>query len=163
MCLPALTETQKCAYLSIVRSSPFVNSMPLGDEPKPQSRKRKRTIEPAPAADPQPLLQAKRRKRSRRQRDKTPPEFWDNLSRVPLCRRALREFDRRTVQPITPQPPVRSILNGDLVKQLKCFARHGGPDLRDIRGVSCIHTIEIENHANSFLSTRKLKQKPFAK
>ena len=42
---------------------------------------------------------------------------------------------------------MRSILKEDLVKQLKRFARHGGPDLRDIRGVSeSCHA--IENHAN---------------
>ena len=61
---------------------------------------------------------------------------------MPLCRRAFREFDRRTVQSVTPKPPVRSVLKGDLVKQLKRFARHGGPDLRDIRGVSSINDIE---------------------
>ncbi|KAF2195614.1 hypothetical protein K469DRAFT_681898 [Zopfia rhizophila CBS 207.26] len=103
--------------------------MPPREEAKPQNRKRKRTVKAAPATDPP----TKHRKRSR-QRFKTPPEFWDNLSRVPLCRRALREFNRRTVLPSAPKPPVRSVLEGDLVKQLKRFARHGGPSLRDIRG-----------------------------
>jgi hypothetical protein len=28
-----------------------------------------------------------------------PPEFWNNLSRVPLTRRALRELDRRNIAP----------------------------------------------------------------
>jgi hypothetical protein len=55
ICRAALTEAQKGAYLSIVRSSPFVNSMPPGEEPEPQSRKQKRAIESAPAADPQAL------------------------------------------------------------------------------------------------------------
>jgi len=114
MCSLVLTKAQKCAYLSIIRSSPFVNSMPPGEEPEPQTRKRKRTIEPAPAADPQPQSQAKRRKRSRRSHNRPPLEFWDNLSRVPLCRCALREFDRRTIRPVTPKPPVRSILKDDL-------------------------------------------------
>jgi len=81
------------------------------------------------------------------QRSRTPPEFWDNLSQVPLCRRALREFNRRTIRPITLEPPARSILKEDLVKQLKRFSRHGGPNLSDIRGVGHIYTVEY--HANS--------------
>ena len=72
------------------------------------------TIEAVPTPDPHPQPPAKRQKRSQR-----PPEFWDNLSRVPLCRDALREFDRRTVRPTTHKPPVWSVLKEDLVKQLK--------------------------------------------
>jgi len=161
MCLPALTETQKCTYLSIVRSSPFVNSMPPGEEPEPQSRKRKRTIEPTPRADLQPKPQDKRRKRSRRPRSRTPPEFWDNLSRVPLCHRALRELDRRTVRPVTPEPLVWPVVKKDPLKQLERFSRHGGADLGDIRGVGCVYA--IENRTNLFLSFQHEKQKPFAR
>ena len=110
--------------------------MPLGEELGPQRSKRKRTIEDAPATDRSPQPPAKRRKRSH---NRTPPEFWDNLSKVPLCRRALREFNRRTVGLTAPKPPAPSVLKGDLVKQLKRFARHGGPSLRDIRGVGFYH------------------------
>jgi hypothetical protein len=88
-----------------------------------------------PQLEPPP----KRQKQSRRSRSRTPPEFWDNLSQVPLCRRALREFDRRTLRPAAPKPPVRSVLEEDLVKQLKRFARRGGPALRDLRGVSRVY------------------------
>ncbi|KAF1809586.1 hypothetical protein P152DRAFT_383747, partial [Eremomyces bilateralis CBS 781.70] len=105
-------------------------------ELKSQVRKRKRTTEAAPTAEPelQPQPPTKCQKRLRRSRSKTPPEFWDNLSRVPLCRRALREFNRRAVRPITSKQRAESVVKGDLVKQLKRFARRGGPDLRDIRG-----------------------------
>ena len=107
------------------------------------------TIEEVPALDPHPQPPAaKRQKRSRR-----PPEFWDNLSQVPLCHSALREFNRRTVRPTAQKPPVRSVLKEDLVKQLKSFARHGGPDLRDIRGVGRLYA--MENYTDSFLSTWK--------
>ena len=110
-------------------------AMPPGGESEPQSRKRRRSPEVAASTDtPQPPV--KQQKRSRRNR--TPPQFWDNLSRVPLCPRALREFNRRITRPVVPKPPARSILKGDLVKQLKRFARHGGPNLRDIRGVGCL-------------------------
>ena len=133
--------------------------MPPREEAKPQNRKRKRTIDVAPTTDP-PQPPTKRRKRSRRQRFRTPSEFWDNLSQVPLCRRALQEFNWRTVQLPAPKPPVQSVLKGNLVQQLKRFARHGGPSLRDIRvGYAC----PTENHAHSVLSTQKRNQKPFAR
>ena len=68
----------------------------------------------------------------------TPPEFWDNLSYIPLCLRALEEFDRRSIRlwPAFQKPPERLTLQGDLLKELKRFSRQGGPTLRDIRGVS---------------------------
>ncbi len=62
-----------------------------------------------------------------------PPEFWDNLSKVWLTRRALRELDRRNnAQP--PSAPVASapaVFTSDLAR----FSRHGGPNLRHLRGV----------------------------
>jgi hypothetical protein len=125
----------------------------LGERPESQIRKRKQKTE---APDPHPQLSVKPPKKSRQSRNRTPPEFWESLSQVPLCRRALREFNRRTVRRTIPKPPVRSALKGDLVKQLKRFARHGGPDLRDIRGVSLIYA--MENHANSFLRFSKTAQ-----
>ena len=93
--------------------------------------------------------------------------FWDNLSRIWLTKRALRELDRRNAQfdpsnthcslrrsqrPVTPRG--LSILQkndwrfqsaGEVllrctpacIKRIKSFARHGGPDLSDLKGV-CI-------------------------
>ncbi|KAF1962348.1 hypothetical protein CC80DRAFT_462403 [Byssothecium circinans] len=97
-----------------------------------RNRKQKRATEASLTAEQQRQQPAKRRTPSLRSRFR--PEFWDNLSRVPLCRRALREFNRRAVQPAISKPPAQSVLQDDLVKQLKRFARHGGPNLRDIRG-----------------------------
>jgi hypothetical protein len=151
---PHLLHVLSCGSEVCLSFHRSLNVMLPGEALEPKSRKRKRTTEHAPAADSQPQSQAKRRKRSRRSPHRTPPEFWDNLSRVPLCRRALREFDRRTVRPVTPKLPVPSVVKGDL----KRFARHGGPDLRDIRGVSPVYA--IENHANSFLSTQSRKHMP---
>ncbi|KAF2430742.1 hypothetical protein EJ08DRAFT_733991 [Tothia fuscella] len=114
--------------------------MPLKQELNSQSRKRKRGVEPAPSTEPepepepQPQPPTKRQKRPHPSRSKTPPEFWDGLSRVPLCRRALREFNRRAVQPTAPKPRLERDIKDSLVKQLKRFARRGGPDLRNIRG-----------------------------
>ncbi|KAH7111464.1 hypothetical protein B0J13DRAFT_600453 [Dactylonectria estremocensis] len=51
-----------------------------------------------------------------------PPHFWDNLSQSLLTKNALRELDRRS----TAELPDRA--------QLRRFARHGGPNLKDPRG-----------------------------
>lgn len=135
--------------------------MPLKQELRSQSRKRKRRVEAAPTAEPesepQPQPPAKRQKPPYPLRSRTPPEYWDKLSRVPLCRRALREFNRRAVQPIALQPRTERDIEGSLLQQLKRFARRGGPDLRRIRGVSSAHA--VEKHAD-FYSTRNRDHKP---
>ncbi|WEW61538.1 hypothetical protein PRK78_007028 [Emydomyces testavorans] len=87
-----------------------------------------------------------------------PPEFWDNLSKIWLTTKALRELDRRNTlshagpyvtkphRPITRQffaehqrkncvqdaPNFLSRCTLDFLKQIKAFARHGGPDLSDL-------------------------------
>ncbi|KAM7210664.1 hypothetical protein V8F06_013947 [Rhypophila decipiens] len=58
------------------------------------------------------------------------PEFWDNLSKVWLTPRALRELDRRNDAQPTSKPPAPAVYTKDLAR----FARHGGPDLRHLRG-----------------------------
>lgn len=72
----------------------------------------------------------------RQKREQTPPAFWNNISRVPLCRRALREFERRSKDTTPPERPQRTELRADLKKKLQKFARHGGPDCQDIIAVS---------------------------
>ncbi|KAL1852490.1 hypothetical protein Daus18300_012171 [Diaporthe australafricana] len=60
-----------------------------------------------------------------------PPEFWDRLSKISLIRSALEELNRRNrAQLATAPPPPPTGLTRDLAR----FARHGGPDLRDLRG-----------------------------
>ena len=74
---------------------------------------------------------------------KAPGTFWDNLSKIWLTRRALDELDRRNSQVATPStlvPPDRSShrsFSRDTAADVRIFARHGGPDLSDLRGV-CI-------------------------
>ena len=73
-----------------------------------------------------------------------PPEFWDNLSKQWLTRRALRELNRRnsTTQPSHPKATAGGHCANipKLVKEsgrgLARFARQGGPNLFDLRGVS---------------------------
>lgn len=59
-----------------------------------------------------------------------PPKVWDKLSRVPLARISLRELDRRNKTQLAPRP-APAVRTADLAR----FARHGGPDLRHLRGV----------------------------
>ena len=105
------------------------------------SKKRSRDSSAASALLPNDNEHPAKRKRTGDQNTgHRPPGFWDNLSKVHLTKGALREFDRRklsnpcqvarcsvhTVVPLTDQNP----------SHLKRFARHGGPDLTHIRGVS---------------------------
>lgn len=60
-----------------------------------------------------------------------PPKFWDNLSRIPLSRGALKEHDRRNRHiAAAPNPTDSKSIKYDLTR----YARHGGPDLSDLRG-----------------------------
>jgi len=89
-----------------------------------------------------PRKKAKRRHQSQ-QETNTP--YWDSLSKLWLTRLALDELDRRNRQRPSPVRPIvvrrfglddKPGQSGNLSKQLKRFARYGGPDLRDLVGVS---------------------------
>jgi len=79
-------------------------------------------------------------KRQRRSADNYPPDIWDNLSKITLTRKALREFDRRTRENRHPQAArvqeTAPRLLRSAVRRLEHFARNGGPDLSKLRGVS---------------------------
>ncbi|KAH8678537.1 hypothetical protein BX600DRAFT_150096 [Xylariales sp. PMI_506] len=69
------------------------------------------------------------------------PDFYDNLSKIHLTTRALRELDRRNDQHPRPTPSAsrESITDFSQVirkggPQLARFARGGGPNLFDLRG-----------------------------
>jgi len=76
-------------------------------------------------------------------------EFYDSLSQVWLTRRALKEFDRRTSHISQPSPvaPYRRGHQGVCKTLIQRFARHGGPDLRNLRGVgeNCQSLLIIAN------------------
>ncbi|CAG9945337.1 unnamed protein product [Clonostachys rosea f. rosea IK726] len=84
-----------------------------------------------------------------------PPQFWDNLSQPVLTRNALRELDRRnSIRDQSRNHTIRRRYNTRRASlaahrspthtllqlsptgrvQLKLSARHGGPDLQDLRG-----------------------------
>ncbi|KAI3390238.1 hypothetical protein diail_11349, partial [Diaporthe ilicicola] len=112
---------------------------------RPQNRKRQRAEEPSRADTDPPSKKTKTRSEielDARASWEYPPEFWDRLSKISLSHRALKELDRRTrtrrCDPSPPSPPAspgrRVFSRATTSRELARFARHGGPDLRDLRG-----------------------------
>lgn len=92
----------------------------------------------------------KKTKRPFRSRQEANIIYWDSLSKLWLTRRALRELNRRNKRPASSARKIvirSQNLGGESATlkscppQLKRFARHGGPDLRDLRGVSLAQEI----------------------
>jgi hypothetical protein len=112
-----------------------------------RGQKRKRPPEIDPTADSSPPYEPPWEKAGFRSAEEANVAFWNNLSKVPLCPRALKEFDRRnslaassTYEPVawmdSPDPQSSSTaLKSCSTQLLKRFARRGGPDLHDLRGV----------------------------
>lgn len=101
----------------------------------PPNRKRRLSVEAEPTTDSSPPLTTKCRKLENQQRHRTPSSFEENLSRLWLTPRALREYNGRTVWPATPVPPDRTRKEEINLARLKRFARHGGLALSDLRAV----------------------------
>ena len=112
--------------------------MPIERTLKPPNRKRKLSVEAELTTDSSLPPTTKHRKLENQQRHRTPSWFWDNLSRLWLTPRALREFDRRTVWPAAPVPLKRTGKEDINLGQLKRFARLGGRGLGILRSVSSI-------------------------
>jgi hypothetical protein len=112
-----------------------------------RGQKRKRPPEIDPTADSSPPYEPPWKKAGFRSAEEANVAFWNNLSKVPLCPRALKEFDRRnslaassTYEPVawmdSPDPQSSpTALKSCSTQLLKRFARRGGPDLHDLRGV----------------------------
>lgn len=91
------------------------------------------------------LRSVKKQKLSPPARSQSPSAFWDNLSRVWLTHNALRELDRRNFQrtiseeeDLLVHPPANDFLHycsAQDLREIKRYARRGGPDLCEIRGV----------------------------
>ena len=80
--------------------------------------------------------------------------YWDTLSKLWLTPCALRELDRRNKKLVGPDRIAISCKpdgEPDLIdyhpQQLKRFARYGGPDLCDLRGV-CLALRFVKLNAN---------------
>ncbi|MCJ1308320.1 hypothetical protein MMC25_001973 [Agyrium rufum] len=109
--------------------------MPGTRELIPPRQKRQRSEAGLSNDDSSQPRPAKRRKSSIKFHS---AEFYDSLSKVWLARRALKEVDRRASPIRCPQRPVSELRDAYRAipsKQIQSFARHGGPDLRDLRGI----------------------------
>lgn len=164
-CIPIILITSRgMSSLPLDPSQETISLIHDIDMPKPQlinSRKRQRS-EQSPR---QPLSKRKKYRSPQPQ-----PAFWDNLSKSWLTKRALRELDRRNAQsasnsPSPTQRPHQTLTRHALtelkkygqpnqltpgllydcspssLKDIKLFARHGGPNLTDLRGVRRYHQI----------------------
>ena len=129
------------------------------------SRKRQRPEPLQPNETSQPV--SKKQRFSHPSGSQPPAAFWDNLSKIWLTKRALKELDRRNAQ-TAPSPsrlPHRRVhrpltwnflaesnrnrqttrystdylhhCEPRILKNIKLFAKHRGPDLSDLRNV-CI-------------------------
>lgn len=112
------------------------------------SRKRRRGVteeehSTIAATSPQPPW--KRAKRPFQSRQEADTKYWDSLSEIPVTRRAVKQLNQRNRQKASlvrtglirrPDRSGEPAALKNCPPQLKRFARHGGPDLRDLRGVS---------------------------
>lgn len=131
----------------------------------PSTRKRQRSEPPQLNETLQPI--SKKQRLSHPSGSQPPAAFWDSLSKIWLTKRALRELDRRNIQaaPNPPRSPHRRVRQSitrnffaeskrncqiaqyiadylrscepRILKDIRVFARHGGPNLADLRNV-CI-------------------------
>ncbi|KAI4162736.1 MAG: hypothetical protein LQ342_003623 [Letrouitia transgressa] len=95
-----------------------------------------------------------------------PPAFWDSLSKIWLTKDALKELDKRSTQSVPNLPPpyrrahrpvtrrfLANLKSSEAtynflynyaprtLKDVKLFARHGGPDLSGLRGVCNVRNL----------------------
>jgi hypothetical protein len=155
-CLPALSLLRKSAVDNCyMHESQFLNSL-----------KRRRAEPHAFQSNGTSQHQLKRQKLDHLTTGSQPTSaYWDNLSKIWLTKSALRELSRRNSQPVLSQPPSlsrrsrrpitriylaelrsRRVIQPasdflrhcepEVSKEIKRFARHGGPDLSDLKGVS---------------------------
>lgn len=84
-----------------------------------------------------------------------PPEFWDRLSTIPLERRTCnqRSFFPPPPPPTGCVPAVIQTLTPASVRDLARFARHGGPDLRSLRGYPTPATVLKEHLSVNAMSS----------
>ena len=120
--------------------------MPLV-EPSSRSRKRRAPCDRSIEDGYLPIAKRYKSSASSVRHHEPSPEFWDRLSRAFLSRRALWEFDRRTVgqsHPAAPPAPAsRDLPLGPQLTRLKRFARRGGPSLTHLRGVRTLPTFPV--------------------
>jgi hypothetical protein len=154
-----------CQHPTLSSRTTSVNDRYMTKQQLAQPRKRQRTE--------QHSSPSKRQKRSHNSSERqTLDEFWDGLSKIWLTKHALKELDRRNAkrlrhllpqrahQPVTRKllakvkkrhtriHLVRDFLHNYTLKgskNIKVYARHGGPDLSDLRGVRIMRTSRCQS------------------
>lgn len=160
---PALLQTPPALPRDLLSLSAFdylllIISMSSTREQIPPRRKRQHTEAGLSLDNPSESQPSKRLKSSR-------AEFYDSLSKVWLTRRALKELDRRTRQANSPQRPAsapRRVYRESTSKQIQRFARHGGPDLRDLRGVR-LNCQSVYIISNQFLVSSSSRRRSYTR
>ena len=108
-------------------------------QPRPTGRKRKYRTLLSQQRETQKSLHEIRTKRHRTpdpHSDRIGRLYWDSLSRLWLASDALRELDQRNALLAAEGPQEVCQLEHQIPsRDLEHFARHGGPDLSDIRQV----------------------------
>ena len=134
-------------------------------------RKRRRSEPPQLTETSQPV--SKKQRLDPASGSQPPPAFWDNLSKIWLTKGALRELDRRNARatpsppyspyrsarrPVTRNLPAKSKKNRQtaqytadyispceprILEDIRIFARHGGPDLSDLRNVCVARCLPV--------------------
>ena len=149
-------------------------------EPQLSSSRKRQRSEPLQLNETsQPV--SKKQRFSHPSGSQPPAAFWDNLSKIWLTKRALRELDRRNAQAAPSpsrlpyrrvhQPLTRNFLAESnrnrqttryatdylrhyeprILKDIKLFARHGGPDLSDLRNVCIASYLPVYAKADNAL------------
>jgi hypothetical protein len=125
--------------------------MHVSDEPKPHPGHKRSYTADLFAKKDWILRPQKRSRTDTRSETHHRPTFWDRLSEVKLTKRAWVELNRQSSD--SSPPPTHTVqfytrrlslnefarlkhFSPDEAARLKCLARLGGPDLRDLAGVS---------------------------
>lgn len=143
--LPPTKEIDPC--FTLCRAPYLMTATAREHQPTCGQKRQRGAIEKEPSTTTIGSAQPpwKRAKRRRQPRQETNTAYWDSLSKLWLTRRALDELNRRNRQRASPLGAaiVRRLDLSDEPgqlknpsKQLKRFARHGGPDLRDLGAVN---------------------------
>lgn len=162
-----------------VRLFPGTKHPMITDQPLHPRKRQSRDWDQAQAQDWE-YNNCKRRKRVDSTASQPPSAFWDNLSEVHLTRTALRELHRRNSatspdrtnllklrRPVTrslarldtsPQTPITANnytrqCSASTKNDLREFARRGGPDMTDERGVR-ISIPSVHNSTDISLASR---------
>jgi hypothetical protein len=126
--------------LALLRSPYYLTPMSTAHDSTARGQKRKQSPEIDLIADSTPPYEPQWKRAGFRSAEEANIAFWNNLLKVPLGPRALKEFDPRNIL-VTSKLATRVDFqrNSTSLKgcstQLKRFAKHGGPDLQDLREV----------------------------